>query len=446
MARKTSDIGQWYADVPRSGRVPTVIGILVLLATIFGFGAWAGTAPIAGAVVAPGTFVATGQNKIVQHLEGGIIKDILVGEGDVVEAGQTLIRLDSTAPNASLRRLVLHLNRQLGTRARLRAEAEERPEITFPAELLEHSNDPDIKSIIENERTTFKARRDQLISEIAILKQGIAAFEERIAGGKAQLKAVNAQLTYIDEELKGKAALYAKGLMQKPQLLAVQRAQARLTGEVGRLLGDIGDNKERIARAKRQVAHVKFQRVEKAVDELHETESEIRDVRERLRAAQDVLKRIEINAPVRGVIVKMKYHTPGGVIEAGKDILEMLPVGEELVIQARVRPQDIDNVKTGQEAIVRLTALSQRVTPMVPGKVVYVSADTLPEDINGNRLDEDIYVARIRLDAEKAGEVTNFHATPGMPAEIYIKTGERTFFEYLLQPVVDSMTRAFRES
>ncbi|MGI9384723.1 MAG: HlyD family type I secretion periplasmic adaptor subunit, partial [Methyloligellaceae bacterium] len=374
------------------------------------------------------------------------IKDILVREGDIVEAGQTLISLDSTSPNASLRRLVLRRNRQLATQARLRAEAEGRPEISFPNELLEHADDPDVKSIIESERYTFRARRDQLLSEVAILEQGIAAFEERIAGGKAQLKAVNAQLTYIEEELKGKAVLFAKGLMQKPQLLAVQRAQARLTGEVGRLLGDIGDNKERIARARRQIAHVKYQRVEKAVEDLQETESEIRDVRERIRAARDVLKRIDINAPVKGVIVKLKYHTSGGVIEAGNDILEMLPVGEELVIEARVRPQDIDNVKNGQEAIVRLIALSQRVTPMVPGKVVYVSADTLPEDANGKRLDEDIYVARIQLDADEVVAVKDFRPTPGMPAEIYIKTGERTFFEYLIQPIVDSMTRAFRES
>lgn len=460
MRQEPTDRRLWYSDVPRSGRVPTIIGFAVLLVTVFGFGAWASRAPIEGAVVAPGIFVAIGQNKIIQHLEGGIIRELLVKEGDAVIANQTLIRLDSTSANANLRRLVLRRKRLLALRARLRTEASHESEINFPDELLEsdesefelpnddleRAKDADISAILDSQDVTFQARRNQLNAEIAILEQGIGAFNERIAGDKVQLKAVRDQLALIQEELEAKAKLLEKGLLQKPRLLAVQRARAKLQGDVGRFLGEIGDNKERIARTRRQIAKVKYEMVQKSFEQLQEVESEIRDVRERISAARDILDRIDITAPVKGVVVKLNYYTPGGVIEPGKDIMEILPVGEELIIEARVRPQDIDNVKQDLEAIVRLTALSQRVTPMIPGKVVYVSADTLPEEKNGIRLDDDIYVARIRLDAKKAAEVKDFRPTPGMPAEIYIKTGERTFFEYLMQPIVDSMSRAFRES
>jgi HlyD family secretion protein len=189
---------------------------------------------------------------------------------------------------------------------------------------------------------------------------------------------------------------------------------------VGRLVGDIGDAKERIARSEEQIVGVRNGSIKASVEQLHETLAELADVRERILASRRILERIRISSPVKGVVVKLRYHTPGGVVEAGKTVMEIVPVGERLLIEVRVRPQDIDNVKIGQQATIKLTALKQRITPMIAGEVVYVSAE----------------VAQIK----------GFAPTPGMPAEVYIKTAERTFFEYLLQPLRDSMTRAFRES
>lgn len=442
----SKEVQLWYKDVPRNIRTPSFLGFGVLVVAVFGFAAWASTAPIDGAVVAPGSFVATGQNKIIQHLEGGIIREILVREGDLVDAGQTMIRLDETAPKAKLRRLTLRHSRQKATQTRLRAEAQFKSELAFPESLTTLASDPDIKAILDTQQLAFRARQDKLTSEIAVLKQGIAAFRERMTGSEAQLKAIGEQLAFIAEELKSKNALHEKGLLRKSEILALQRSEARLRGEAGRLRAEIGDVKERIARTERQITRTKYLQVQKAVEELHDVESELKDVREQIRAARNVVERIDLNAPVKGIVVKMRYHTSGGVIEPGKDILELLPVRDELIIEAQIRPQDIDNVRQGQEAYIRLTALSQRITPMIPGKVIYVSADTLPDDKKGRLAQQDVYVARIRLDAGRASEVDSFNPTPGMPTEVYIKTGQRTFFKYLTQPIIDSMSRAFRES
>ncbi len=446
MTGSASDQQLWYADVPRNVRKPAFLGFAVLFTGVFGFTAWASFAPIDGAVVAPGSFVATGQNKVIQHLEGGIINEILVQEGDLVEPGQILIKLDETAPKASLRRLILRFSRLKAMEARLRAEAQSQPTVTFPEKLIAAMADADVQAILRSERLTFEARRDKLTSEIEVLKKGISAFEERLGGARSQLRSIGAQMTFIAEELEGKKSLYEKELLRKSEILALQRTEARLRGEGGRLQAEIGDIKERIARTERQIARTESLQVQEAVEEMQEVHSEIQDVRERIRAARNIVDRVDVTAPVRGVVVRMTYHTPGGVIEAGRDIIELVPVGDELIIEANVRPQDIDNVRKGQEAFVRLTALNQRVTPMIPGQVIYVSADALPDKNSRTAIREEMYVARIRLDADKASEINGFRPMPGMPTEAYIKTGERTFFEYITQPIRDSMARSFRES
>jgi HlyD family secretion protein len=438
---------EWYADVPRSTRTPTLFGFAALSLSLLGFGVWGSTAPIAGAVVASGVFVATGQNKIVQHLEGGIIRDILVREGDLVEEGQALMELDNTAATAELRRLVLRRARLSAIEARLLAEIRMETRIGFPDDLVALAKtDPDIDDLIGAQKLTFEARLNSQRSEVATLRAGIDALNERIAGGNTQLDAVRRQLAILQEELDGKTQLLKGGLIRKPVVLAVQRASANLQGEVGRLIGDIGDSKERIARIDEQILGVRNSAVKTAVEQLHELHGEANDLRERIRSASGILDRIRIVAPTRGIVVKMRYHTPGGVVEAGKSILELVPASDSLIIEVRVRPQDIDNVKVGQTAIVRLSALSQRVTPMVAGTVIYLSADALPDEKSSPAAPRDLYVARVSLDPADIKHLPDFEPTPGMPAEVYIKTGERTFLEYLLRPVRDSMSRAFRES
>ena len=414
--------------------------------TTIGFGVWGNSAPIAGAVVTSGVFVVTSQNKIVQHLEGGIIRNIAVNEGDIVDVGQTLVELDETAPRAELRRLLLRRTRLMAMDARLQTEMREEREISFPGDILAAANQPEITEILDSQKLAFWARRNNVDSEIASIMEGINALQERIQGSNVQLAGVRRQIKLVEEEIQAKEILLRTGLVRKPEVLALQRAQASLEGEVGRLIGEIGDAKERIARSLEQVTGVRRTAIKAAVEQLHEVRGELVDVRERLGAAKGVLDRITIVAPVKGVVVKLRYHTQGGVIEPGKNILEILPLQDELIIEGRIRPQDIDNVRRGQHAMVRLNALNHRTTPMIAGEVIYVSADVLPDEKKSPQLGPgDIYIARIKLNAAEAATIPSFVPTPGMPVEIYIKTGERTFFQYLARPIQDSMSRAFRE-
>lgn len=435
----------WHATLPRSTRVPTFAGVVIMAVSVMGFGVWGNTAPIAGAVVASGVFVATGQNKLIQHLEGGVIKDILVREGDVVEPGQTLVELDQTVPRAELRRLQLRGARLTAMDARLQTEMREEDEIKFPAALLAQADDPEIREMIKTQTLTFAARRNNIKSDIASIEDSIEALKERIEGSNIQLEAVRKQLRLVEEEIGEKEYLLKGGLVRKPEVLLLKRTQANLEGEVGRIMGDIGDAKDRIARSVEQINGVRKTAIKTAVEQLHEARGELVDVRERMLSAKGVLDRTTIVAPVQGVVVKLRYHTNGGVVEPGKPIMELLPVQDELVIEARVRPQDIDSVKHSQDAMVRLTALNQRVTPMLTGKVVYLSADTLPDERKSMQVGPtDIYLVRVKLDKD-ANLMPGFKPSPGMPAEVFIRTTDRTFFQYVARPIHDSISRAFRE-
>ncbi|MGU3537936.1 HlyD family type I secretion periplasmic adaptor subunit [Methylobacterium sp. A54F] len=435
----------WQDAVPHDTRLHTSFGFGFLAALLLGFAVWANGAPIAGAVVASGAFVTTTQNKTIQHLEGGVIRQIKVSEGDLVDASQVLVQLDETTPKAELRRLLLREGRLIAMESRLRAEAREAKEVPFPPALLTRAADDDIAMILATQRLTFEARRKNLASDLAVLKDGIDALNEKIRGSQIQRASLVRQLDLFGQEIDVKNQLLTNGLIRRSEVLQLQRAQASAQGEIGRIDGDIGDARERIARIQEQMIGARNAAIKTAVEQLHEVQGEQTDVRERIRSAQSLLDRVNIVAPVRGVVVKLRYHTAGGVVEAGKSIMELVPVDDRLVIEVRIRPQDIDHVKRGQIANVRLTALSQRVTPMISGEVVYVSADALPDDRRNQIAPTDQYVARIQLSSSAVHELPHFTATPGMPAEVYIKTSERTFFEYLTKPIKDSMVRAFRE-
>ena len=439
--------GTWYDSLPRSTRLPTVAGAVIMAVVTMGFGVWGNMAPIAGAVVASGVFVVTGQNKIVQHLEGGVIREIYVREGDTVEAGQLLLELDDTVARAELQRLFLRRIRLTAIDARLQAEMREEPDIKLPSEISNWlAGSPEVKEIVDSQQMTFTARRNNLNSDVKSIDESIKALEERIQGSRVQLDAAKRQIVLLDEEIVTKDRLVQAGLVRKPELMVLQRTKANLEGEVGRIMGDIGDAKERIARALEQINGVRKTAIKTAVEQMHEVRGELADVRERMLSAKGILDRVRVAAPVSGVVVKLRYHTRGGVIEAGKSIMELLPLKDELIIEARLRPQDIDSVKQGQHAMVRLTALNQRITPMVSGEVVYLSADTLADEKKSQQVGPtDIYLVRVRLNREESLALPGFSPTPGMPAEVYIKTAERTFFQYIVRPIHDSMMRAFRE-
>ena len=439
--------GTWYDSLPRSTKGPTVAGALIMAVLLMGFGVWGNMAPIAGAVVASGVFVVTGQNKIIQHLEGGMIREIYVREGDTVEAGQMFLELDDTAARAELQRLFLRRIRLRAVDARLQVEMREEQEITWPPDVVHWlASSPEVKEIVDSQQMAFTARRNNLNSDVKSIQESISALDERIRGSRVQLDAVHRQIILLDEEIATKDKLVQAGLVRKPELMVLQRQKANLEGEVGRIMGDIGDAKERIARAVEQINGARKTAIKTAVEQMHEVRGELADVRERMLSAKGVLDRVRVTAPVSGVVVKLRYHTQGGVVEPGKNIMELLPLRDELIIEARLRPQDIDSVKHGQIAMVRLTALNQRITPMLSGEVIYLSADTLADEKKSQQVGPtDIYIVRVKLNSEESRNIPGFSPTPGMPAEVYIKTTERTFFQYIVRPIHDSMMRAFRE-
>jgi len=443
----------WHSAVPTSSRGPKVFGLAILLVCLGGFAGWAALAPLDGAVVVSGTFVATGQNKQVQHLEGGIIRDVMVREGDVVSANQPLVRLDETAAQAKLRRLVVRRHRLWIMSARLDAEIKGEQAFAMPAILGADKDDPDVRAIYDRQVMELKARRMRLQNEEEVLRKEIAGLRESMAGYTVQLEATRNRLSLFNEELKDKSGLLARQLARKTEVLAIQRAEAGLSGEVGELQARIADARERTARAEQQIAQLRAAATHKSIEDIRSIETELDDINEQVLAAQDVVNRVEVRAPVGGIVVKLNHNTRGGVVAAGAVILELLPINDELVIEARLNPHEIAHVREGQNALVRLSALNQRLTPMVDGKVEYLSADTVSQYDARTRGQLDpaqqrgTYIVRVRLDEhDLKRKVQGVQLTPGMPADVFIRTGERTFLEYVMKPVYDSFSRAFRES
>jgi HlyD family secretion protein len=448
MSMTCPSMRQWHQGVPLSSRGPVATGFAVLLLCVAGFGVWAGVAPLEGAVVASGSFVATGQNKQIQHLEGGILEEMLVSEGEIVEAGRTLLRLDATASTARLRRLSVRRNRLVATRARLEAEIYDKPQMEAPPALASQADDPEVAAILDRQRIELKAKRATLAGEQEVLRKEIAGLRESITGYQARAEATRARMALFREELTDKSSLLDRQLTRKSEVMAIQRAEAGLSGELGELMGRVADARERVARAEQQIESLRATAVQRAITELRETETELDDVEEQIRAAADIVSRIEVKAPVRGAVVKINQQTRGGVIAPGAVILELLPLNEELVIEARVKPNQITHLHEGQDALVRLTARNQRLTPMIEGRLVYVSADTVQEAASGSAPalgGGSSYVVRVQLSQQDLRKHAEFQPAPGMPADVFIKTADRTFFDYLIAPVADNFSRAFRE-
>ena len=437
------DAPEWFDEVPRSILRYTVLGLLIMALAVGGFGAWAFRAPLAAAVITQGSFVATGNNQTVQHLEGGMIRQILVSEGDFVEAGQPILHLDETAAEAKLRELFLRRARLEVLTSRLLAEFRGADDFDIPKFLDGSKDDPEIQKILRNQRLNFEAARTKLNKDIGVLERNIEALESRHEGYRAQLDSLVTQITLLDEDIDSQAILFEKGLSPKSRINSLRRAKADGSGQIGRLKSQLTETAAMRAKYQGEIEQAIITQQQAALDELQSAEAELDSVRENYRKAADVYRRSSINAPVSGTVVRMNYNTPGGVIESGKPIAEILPTSVPLIIETQIPRVEIDSVKLGQEATVRLTALNQRTTPVLDGKVFYISADSLPDD--SEILPQEVYLARIELPASELSRVPGFTPTPGMPAEVMIQTAERTFFQYITKPIVDSMQRAFRE-
>lgn len=433
----------WYDEVPRSIKGHVIFGTLLIVFAFGGFGYWATQAPLAAAVVSQGSFIATGRNKIVQHLEGGIIEEIFVAEGDVVTAGQVLVRLDETSALGKERELFLRQVRLEVAQARFRSEYEQETTLKFPPHLEKLRADLEVATMMENQALGFTVSMQGLQNDIGLLDRSIEALVIRSSGYASQLQATQTQVEILAEELTDKQTLLDRGLVRRTDVNVVRRAIAEAQGQAGRLTAEIDEMTELRDRYTAQIEQALGEHRDAALDQLQIVEAELDGIREQVRTAQEVLERVDITAPVSGTIVRLYYHTAGGVVESGKAIVEILPSAEPLIIEAQVPRTNIDSVKIGLHATIRLSALNQRTTPVLEGKVFYVSADTISDQQSSST--QEVYVARISIDPEELLRVPGFSPTPGMPAEIMIQTDERTFVQYLMKPVLDSMSRAFRE-
>ncbi|MGA9253516.1 MAG: HlyD family type I secretion periplasmic adaptor subunit [Roseobacter sp.] len=435
---------EWHDEVPRSIVGHTIIGILLMLLTFGGFSLWAFRAPLAAAVIAQGSFVATGQNKIVQHLEGGVIEEIFVSEGDTVREGDVLLRLDQTASLANKRELATRKARLEATAIRLLAEYRGLEKLIFPGHLIEEAQaNPEIAGILRGQSLAFNVAKTSLENDLSLLKSNISALEIRSSGYETQLASHRLLIELLREEFEDKTELLEEGLLRRSEVNALHRALIEAEGQMGRLDAQVHEIEQLRLKHETQIKKAESIYRETALDELQIIQSELESVREKWRKAENVLIRSAVTAPVSGTVVRLHYFSAGGVIETGKPIAEILPTEAPLIVETLFLRTDIDSVHIGQHAIVRLSALNARTTPVLSGKVDYVSADSITDASEG--FAREVYVARISLAPDELARVKDFVPTPGMPAEIMIETAERTFAQYITKPVIDSMSRAFRE-
>lgn len=440
-----SDITRWRAAAPgRLLRGPVLFGFIVVALFFGGLGTWATLAPIASATIATGVVSPDSSRKTIQHLEGGIITEILVDDGDRVQAGDRLIVLQQTQARAAFE--VLQGKRQLlaAKLARLLAEQAGLDEIRFPEWLLapETGDDTQLREILQAQQDLFAARHELHQGRKAIGQKRIDELGEELAGLAAQIKSQRVQTRLLAEELKAKKGLLDRGLLPRPEYLALQRRKAEVQAEIAENEAGIARTRQSIGETRLQIVNEDAVRLDKIVSELADTRSELASVEERLNAQRDVLERTVVLAPVSGVIVQKRFHTTGGVVGPGQPILDIVPQDDELLIDAQVRPVDIDEVEAQQEARVHFLAYSERSLPHIQGVVRSVSADSLLDEVSGTSY----YLARVEVPPEELSKLGDeISITPGMPAEVFIMSGERSLLQYLVQPVLDSLRRAFRE-
>ncbi|MFD2190632.1 HlyD family type I secretion periplasmic adaptor subunit [Pistricoccus aurantiacus] len=429
------------ATLPISDRRYRRLGFAILLVAFGGFGGWAMTADLAVAVVAPGAVSVESFKKTLQHLEGGIVKEIKVGDGDHVEAGETLLVLDKTQSRSQL---AIARSRYLINRAaevRLLAEQSDSETLAFPEELLA-SDAQRVKEVLAVQRALFQARRQALSGTLSALDEQIAQMRQQIKGLKEQIEINDANRASLGGEASDYRALFKEGLGDNQRLRELERQILQYKGESARYRAEIASLKSRISESKVK-KQVQLQETQKEIGEqLREAQGNIADAQERLVALEDQMTRTTLTAPVAGTVVGLKVHTLGAVIRPGDPILEIVPSGDNFVVEARVPNQDVDHIYPGQYAEIRFSAFNQRLTNVIEGEVAQVSADTFEDEATG----ASYYKARIKVTEQGRRDMTeNMQLLAGMPAEVMIKTGERTFASYVAKPITDMLARAMRE-
>lgn len=418
---------------------PRRIGLTIAFVVFGVFGLWSVLAPIEGSAHAAGIVTVRSYKKVIQHLEGGIVKDILVQNGDMVKTGDILLLLDPTQSLAQLEIYNGQMLSLLALEARLIAERDELDAVAYPPSLLADS--PQARMEVQAQNQIFRTRKSTHEGATAVLNQRISQLESQITGLEAQRDTKRELAASYEEELVDVRSLLAEGFATELRLRELERSHAQYAGEAAELSANIAAAQIQIGATQLEILQQQNTFQSEVADQLAETQNQLKDTRERVTALSDVVTRTEVRAPSAGIVNGMQVHTIGGVIGPGQIIAEIVPQGDELVIEAKVSPADIDRVEAGQEVTVRLSSLSTRSVPTLYGHVLGLSADTLTDQATG----VPYFLARVTLTPESLADLGEVVLVPGMPAEVLINTGARTFLEYALKPLSNVMARSFIE-
>jgi HlyD family secretion protein len=426
-----------------SVRKPMIVGVLGLLLLVGGFGTWAVMTQISGAVIAGGQIEVDQNRQIVQHPDGGVVEAILVEEGNTVVAGEVLLRLDPTELQSELSIVESQLFELIARRGRLEAERDERDTIIFDPLLSETSADrPAVKDLMDGQQRLFEARRASISQAIEQLDKQQDQIADQITGITAQQRSMDTQLALIERELVDQQSLFDRGLAQVSRVLSLQREAARMSGTVGELAANEAQARGRITEIDIEILNLQSQRREEAITQLRDIQSRELELRERRRALLERMSRLDVKAPLSGIVYDLRVFARRSVIRPADPVLYIIPQDRPLVINARVEPIDIDKLTIGQEVTLRFSALDQRKTPELTGTVKLISADAFQDE----NTRQSYYRAEIVLsEGEQARLPQGTTLLPGMPVEAFIRTEDRTPIAYLVKPLTDYFTKAFRE-
>ena len=429
-----------------------VIGLAMVVAFVGGVGGWAATSELSGAVIAVGTVIVESNVKKVQHPTGGVIKEILVREGSQVEEGQIVVRLDDTVTRATLGVVRSQLDENNARQARLLAEREGSDAIAFPHDLISRKNEASVATAVNGEEKLFEARRMARAGQRSQLRERVAQSNEEIRGLTAQSQAKEKEIALIGDELVGVTELYQKNLVSISRFMQLQREQARLSGERGQFIADVARSRAKISETELQIIQLDQDFRTEVLKDLRETQGKVTELVERMAAAEDQLKRVDIRAPRSGFVNQLTVHTVGGVIGNGETLMQIVPHGDDLIVEAKVAPQDIDQVEQGSHALVRIMSGNQRTMRDLQGILTHVSADLTRDPPSeggpsgaGGQASPPYYAVRVSLPPAELERLGDFRLVPGMPAEVFIETYARTPLQYLLKPLREQIARTFRE-
>ncbi len=425
----------WSTDkIIRSGMITILVSIMV-------FFLWAFTAELSRGVIATGSFVVNGDRKIVQHLEGGIVKDLLVEEGSVVKAGDPLIELDPTQSVSQNDILRTRYYTNLAITDRLKAELGNAGEIAYSPEIAANADQEMIKPIIANQSQIFAARKEQLLGELDILRQRQSQLEQQIIGLRTQKQAAENEFGIIEQEHQKALSLKEKGLLAITAVWDLEKELNRLRGGIGKITSEIATTDVAIGEAKLQELQVLKTMREKVSEELQEVQKELYTQKEQLIAIGDIVERTIIRAPQNGVVLGLNYVTIGGVVEPAKPIMEIVPTDDQLMVEVKVRAVDVDAISINMPARVKLSGFNQRVTPELDGVITRIAADAIVDEQTG----ESFYTVRLSLSEGNIDQITTLKIVPGMPVEVLINAGSRTPIEYFMEPISQVLRRSMTE-